>query len=120
MNARMLFNASAMIEFLTGIGLLVAPATAVGLLPCDCLNEAGFAATRILCIALISLGISTWELAGAPVRITSRMGLCTYNLAAAAFLAVIGLSAAVVGASLWPAFGLHALIGTAMLIILLR
>ncbi len=120
MNARMLFNAAAMIEFLTGIGLLVAPAAAVGLLPGDGLNEAGFAATRILGIGLISLGISTWELAGASVRITTRIGLCTYNLGAAAFLSIIGLSGAVVGAFLWPAFGLHALIGTAMLVILLR
>ena len=120
MNARMLFNTSAAIEFLTGIGLFVAPAAAAGLLPGDGLNESGLAVTRILGIGLVSLGIATWELAGAPARNSTRIGLCTYNLGAAAFLTVIGLSGAAVGAFLWPAFGLHALIGAAMLFILFR
>ena len=120
MNARALFNTSAAIEILAGIGMLVAPAAAAGILPGDGLNEAGLAATRVLGIALFSLGVSTWELSGAPARNTTRIGLCTYNLGAAAFLAVIGLSAAAVGATLWPAFGLHALIGAAMLIVLFR
>jgi hypothetical protein len=120
MNARMLFNTSAAIEFLAGIGLLVMPAAAAGLLPGDGLNESGFALARILGIGLLSLGISTWEAADVPVRITTRMGLTTYNLGAAAFLAVVGLSGATIGALVWPAFGLHALLGAAMLIILLK
>ena len=120
MNARMLFNASAAIEFITGIGLLVMPAAAVALLPGDGLNEAGLAATRILGIGLISLGISTWESAGVSERNTTRIGLCTYNVGAAALLSVIGLSGVAVGPSLWPAMALHAIIGAAMLFILLR
>ena len=120
MNARMLFNTSAAIEFLTGIGIFIAPAFAAGLLPGDGLNESGLAVTRILGIGLLSLGVSTWELADLPVRNTTRIGLTTYTLGAAAFLAVIGLSGATIGTMLWPAFGLHALIGAAMLFILFK
>lgn len=120
MNARMLFNVSAGIEVLAGVGMLVAPAIAAGLLPGEGLNESGLAVTRLLGIGLISLGISTWELAGAPARNTTRIGLCTYNLGAAAFLSVIGLSGVAVGALLWPVVVLHAVIGAAMLFILLR
>ena len=120
MNARMLFNTSAAIELLTGVGLLVAPALAAGLLPGDGLNEAGLAVTRILGIGLISLGVATWELPDVKERKSTRIGLCTYNVGVAALLTIIGLSGVAVGALLWPAMGLHALIGAAMLFILLR
>ena len=120
MNTRLLFNASAMLEVLAGLGLLFAPAFAIALLLGDGLGQTGVAATRVLSIGLFALGISTWEPAQRPVYNGTRIGLCTYNIGAAASLAVLSISGAAGGILLWPTVGLHALLGAAMLSALFR
>lgn len=113
MSTRLLFNASAIVEVLTGLALLFAPEFVIALLLGDGLGQTGVAATRVLSVGLFSLGISTWESAPLPAR--TRIGLCTYNIGVAALLAMLGLSGAADGLLLWPTVGLHALIGATML-----
>ena len=90
MNTRLLFNVSAAIELLTGLAMLVTPAFLIGLLLGDGLGPTGVAVTRVLGIALLSVG------------------------AAIVFL-VLGMSGEMQGILLWPAALLHAVVGAAML-----
>jgi len=119
MSARFLFNVSAAIEVLLGIALLIVPAYVVGLLLGDGLNQAGTSVARVLGIGLLSLGISAWETAHQETHQAPRAGICTYNLGVAALLSVLGTLGESDGILLWPAVGLHGVIGATMLSVML-
>ena len=120
MNTRLLFNFSATIEALTGLALLAAPLFVIGLLLGDGLGSTGVAVARVLGIALLSVGIATWELPGQDSRFAPRAGLCVYNVGAASCIAMIGTYSGMAGVLLWPTVGLHAVLGAAMLFALFR
>jgi len=63
--------------------MLVAPAFLIGLLLGDGLGPTGVAVTRVLSIALLSVGIAGWESQGQDMRLAPRAGLCMYNVGAA-------------------------------------
>ncbi len=116
MKSASLFKVTAAFEILTGLALLVLPATGVALLLGDGLGPTGIAVTRVLGIALCSLGLSAWESA----RLASRAALCAYNLGVAILLTAIGMESGNTGTLLWPAAILHIVIGAIMLYFIAR
>ncbi len=114
MNTRLLFNASAIIEILTGVALLVVPFLVIGLLLGDGLSSTGVAVTRMLGVGLLSVGVAGWESPGQDARTAPRAGLCIYNLGATMVLVTLGATGGMNGILLWPAAVLHAVIGAMM------
>jgi hypothetical protein len=119
MNTRLLFNASAIVEVLTGLALLVAPLFVIGLLLGDELSPTGAAVSRVLGIGLFSLGISAWETARPKTSLAPRAGICIYNVSVALLLSILGVPGGMNGPLLWPAAVVHALMGAAMLRVIL-
>jgi len=119
MNARLLFNAAAITEVAVGIPLLAEPDFVVELLFGDGLSPTGAAASRLLGIGLISLGIAAWETVEQIGRGAPRIGICTYNLGAAVLLPLLGILGGMNGLLLWPAAVMHASFGAAMLWVIL-
>ncbi len=119
MNTKFLFNASAIIEVLTGFALLVAPLFVIGLLLGDGLGPIGVAVARVLGIGLISVGVAGWESQGQDSRLAPRAGLCTYNIGAALAFVILGTYGGMNGVLLWPAAILHTLIGAMILWVIL-
>ena len=119
MTARRLFNLSAVAEVLVGIAFLVAPATVIDLLLGGGIDGSGETVSRVLGVALISLGIAVFEAAGPRASRVARIGICTYNVGVSVLLALVGSLGRMNGVLLWPAVGLHAVIGAMMLGVLL-
>lgn len=120
MNARLLFKASAIVEVLTGLALLVAPVFVIGLLLGDGLGPTGFAVARMLGIGLLSVGIAAWESKGQDTRLAQRVGLGIYNIGAAMALVVFAIYGGFTGVLLWPAAILHALLGAMMVWVIMN
>lgn len=114
-NTRLLFRISAVVEILTGFGFLVAPTLIVGLLLGEGVGPIGVAVARVLGIGLLSVGVAAWESRGQNIRLAPRAGLCIYNVGVAALLAIVGATGGMHAPLLWPAAGLHGLIGALML-----
>ncbi len=119
MKTRLLFKASAIVEVVTGLALLVAPTLVVGLLVGDGVNPIGVAVARVLGIGLLSLGVAAWESPGQDTRLAPRAGLCLYNVGAAIMFVILGTYGGMNGMLLWPAAVLHAVIGALMLWVIL-
>jgi len=115
MNSRFLVNFAAAIEALTGLAMLVVPALVIGMLLGDGLGQTGVVVTRVLGIALLSVGVAGWESHGQCMRLAPRAGLCVYNVGVAIVFLTIGIADEMHGMLLWPAALLHAAIGAAML-----
>lgn len=92
---------SALLEIITGLGLLLDPGLVLMLL----LGEPGAGLALVLArlagIALLSLGLACWP--GAP----SLRGILVYNVLATLFLAYLGFGLHLGGKFLWPAVALH-------------
>jgi len=114
MNTRLLFNASAIVEVLTGLALLSAPLFVIGLLLGDGLGPTGVAVARVLGIGLLSVGVAGWESPGQDIRLAPRTGLLSYNVGAAIVFVILGTYGGMNGILLWPVAVLHALIGVMM------
>ncbi len=119
MKTRLLFKASAIVEVVTGLALLVAPTSVVGLLVGDGVSPIGVAVARVLGIGLLSLGVAGWESPGQDTRLAPRAGLCLYNVGAAIMFVILGTYGGMNGMLLWPAAVLHAVIGASMLWVIL-
>jgi hypothetical protein len=91
-------------EGLTGLIALVYPPIVVRLLFDAEIDDAGVSMSRIAGISLIALGTACW-----PDHHTFRafVGMLTYSLLAALYLASVGVSGEV-GILLWPAVAGHA------------
>lgn len=119
MHVGWLFNASSIVEALVGVGLVLAPALVIGLLLGVGVGAIGVVVARVLGIALLSIGVAAWEAPQREVRLAPRAGICLYNVGAAALLATAGALGGMNGLLLWPAVGLHGLVGAAMLWVIL-
>ena len=119
MNSRLLFNASAIIEVIIGLALLVAPLLVVGLLLGEGLGPIGVAVSRVLGVGLLSVGVAGWESPEQVVCLAPRAGLCTYNIGATLVFVMLGASGGMSGILLWPTAALHGLIGATMLWLIL-
>jgi hypothetical protein len=90
-----------------GVILLAYPPIVVRVLFDAEIVGAGVIMSRLAGIALIGLGVACWP--GPP-----RAGMLIYSVAAALYLACVGLAGGFTGILLWPAVILH-LIVTALL-----
>ncbi len=115
-----LFRAGAALEVLTGVALLAVPELVVDLLLGEGMGPIGIRVTRVLGIALLSLGLAAWEPAHSEAQHAPRVGLCTYNLGIAIFLVLIALSADNFGVLLWPVAVVHLATGIAMSFLILK
>jgi hypothetical protein len=98
---------AAVIEAVTGLALIVAPAFVVGLLLSGGAAGQTLLVARCFGIALLALAIAC--LPGAIGRSTQQ-GMLTYNVLIALFLAYVGATQHVGGVLLWPAVALHAVV----------
>jgi hypothetical protein len=106
-----LLSLSTAVEGVTGLGLVLVPGFVVWLLIAAPLDAAGAFVARVAGIALIALSIACWIGArGLGVR-GAVIGMLSYNLLCAAYLAVFALSRMQVGLLLWPAVAFHAGVG---------
>ena len=115
MTIRQLFNLFALLEIVTGIALLAAPALALVLLFGDGATELALPVVRVLAIALVALGVAAFQPATAEASKTARTGLFIYNAGIMIFLPLYGTTSESFGVLLWPTAVLHMLIGLIML-----
>lgn len=99
-----LLTLAAAAEAATGLALLVLPSLVGRFLLGAELPGVAIPVARVLGIALIALGVACW-----PGR-TALCGMLTYSVLATGYLAWLGLRAEWVGAFLWPAVALHAIL----------
>ena len=101
-----LLTLTAIVEAVTGIGLLAAPAVIAQLLLGATLDApAPVTVARIAGAALLALGVACW-LARDDGRVLA-VAMLFYNVAAVAILAYAALGLALSGSGLWPAIALH-------------
>jgi hypothetical protein len=93
----------AVAEIAMGLALLIVPSLVGQLLLGEDLTGAAIPMARVAGIALIALGIACWP---GP----ALLGMLTYSVGVALFLAYIGLAGTSAGAFLWPAVVLHAVL----------
>jgi hypothetical protein len=106
-----LLKLTALIEAVTGLGLVAAPAVVVRLLLGGELLGAGIPLGRVAGVALLALAIACWFASSdtqscAARGIVSAMAL--YNLGVVLILSAAGIQSHPVGVALWPAVILHA------------
>ena len=97
----------AIIEALTGAGLLVVPSLVGQLLFGAELTGVGIPTARVTGIALIALAVACWR--GSPL-----LGMLTYSAAVTLLLAYAGFAGGFAGPLLWPAVVAHVIM-TALL-----
>jgi hypothetical protein len=111
MKTRGLLTAIAVVELMTGVGLLLAPSTVVELLLGQPLSSgAPLAVGRVAGLALIAIGLICWlenvgDRVGSPTGLLT--GLLAYNGAVPVLLVYSDVANRVGGIALWPAVVLH-------------
>ena len=108
---------AAVVEFGTGLALLIDPQLVVALLLGVDLSDDMVPLGRVTGVALLALALACW-----PGRYSARgdlpalRGMLTYNALLALYLCYLGAVSHQGGLLLWPAVGLHAVV--ALLLIL--
>jgi hypothetical protein len=93
----------ALAEAATGLAFLTVPSLVVSLLFGQEPTGVAAALARLAGIILIALGVACWP--GPPL-----VGLLTYYVVAAVYLAYLGLAGVFTGLLLWPAVVLHVIL----------
>jgi hypothetical protein len=106
-----LLKVTAIIEAVTGLGLIALPAKVVRLLLGSELIGAGIPLGRVAGVALLALGVACWlarcdEQSPAAKGLVSAMML--YNMGVMVILGAVGICSQPAGIALWPAVVLHA------------
>ena len=91
---------AAVAEAVTGLALLIFPSLVGQLLLGAELAGVAIPVGRVTGIALLALGIACWP--GPPI-----VGMLTYSVVVALYLAYIGLTGGFAGIFSWPAVALH-------------
>ena len=104
----MLSKLCAILEAVTGVALLVAPAIVVWLLFNAEISGAPVVMARVTGISLFSLGLAFWPCKGTTP--TAACAILSYNLLVALYLSYIGIRGEWVGFLLWPAVVVHAVL----------
>src|SRR4029079_2905243 len=107
----LLLACEAAIEGITGIALIFASGTVVWLLFDAIVSGVGIVVTRIFGIALFALASACWVGRRGSGVASALAAMLTYNVLAAAYLALLGLQGEFVGLLLWPVVLLHAAMG---------
>jgi hypothetical protein len=105
-----LLKITAIIEGLTGLGLMAVPGFIVHLLLNADIAGAAIPLGRVAGVALFALSVACW-LASHDVQTRSARGVVSamtiYNVGTVFVLATAGLRLQPTGVALWPAVGLH-------------
>lgn len=108
MKTTLLLTAVAVVEFLTGMGLLFVPATVSQLLlgqPLD--TDVAVVVGRVAGMALIALAMVCWLHRASVSPVGLLVGLLAYNLGVPVILIYSRVVVEVRGIGLWPAVILH-------------
>jgi hypothetical protein len=113
-DGKLFLSATAVVEAVTGLCLLILPAVLFAiLLGLDNAAAAAIFVGRLAGAALLAIGVASW-MARVDERTSAQLGLLTgilvYNAAAALLLAYAGAVLKMVGVLLWPAIILHAIL----------
>jgi hypothetical protein len=113
--AAQVFAFASIVEFGTGIAVIIGPVLIVRLLLGEEVAGVGVAVARCFGVALFSLGLACWP-TGTPVRSDSAAfrAMLVYNALIAVFLVYLAATGAS-GTLLWPAIALHTAIGLSLL-----
>lgn len=99
---------AAIAEAVTGVGLIIAPSLVARLLFGEEISGVSIALGRLTGMALLSLGLACWP-ESESLRAALR-AMAAYNLLVTVFLTYLGIIGDFVGALLWPAVVLHAVL----------
>ncbi len=103
---------AAAVEVATGAALLVIPSLVGQLLLGHELSGVAIPVARVAGIALIALGLACWAGRDGGSNLSPALrAMLFYNLLVAVYLAYLGIGRQWAGPLLWPAVGLHAVIG---------
>ncbi len=106
-----LLKLTAIIEALTGLGLIAVPGLVVQLLLNADISGAAIPLGRVAGVALLALGVACW-LASHDAQSRAARGVVSamiiYNVGAVFVLGAAGLQLQPTGIALWPAVILHA------------
>ena len=108
MTNRSLLAVSAILEAVTGLALVIAPAVVIQLLFGQEFSGAGLALGRFAGLGLFSFGVACWPAPASAVPALRAMLI--YNSLAAVYLAYLRFAGDVGGALLIPASVIHALL----------
>jgi hypothetical protein len=111
MPVALLLAVAAFIEAAMGAALIVVPSTVAVLLLGDGLSGTGLTVGRVTGVALFALAVGSWIGRQDEGRSSALVGMLTYNILAAIYLAYLGMEGAQVGKLLWPTVVLHAALG---------
>jgi hypothetical protein len=106
-----LLQLACVLEILTAMALIIAPAAVAWLVLGDRASGTGVALGRIAGVALLSLGVACY-----PRSLTignldqAVLGMLTYNTLIATYLSYLGLSGGASGLALWPVAATHAVL----------
>jgi hypothetical protein len=106
-----LLQITAIIEGLTGLGLIAVPSLIVHLLLNTHISGAAVPLGRVAGVALLSLGVACWYASqDVPSRAARGVvsAMTVYNVGAVLVLGAAGLQMQSVGNALWPAVIVHA------------
>jgi hypothetical protein len=108
---RTLLIVTAGLEGVTGLGLLIVPATiAFVLLGGTLETPVSLVVARVAGAALVALGMACWQARLGPDSSAAAGivgGMLVYNAAVASLLAYAGIALGLFGAGLWPGVGMH-------------
>jgi hypothetical protein len=110
---RQLLTVAAVIEWLAGLALILAPGATVALLLGADAESVGLMIGRVAGVALLALGIACWGArsdAGGPARSGTLWAIAVYNGAAGALLVWFAASGQARGIVVWSTGGLHLLL----------
>jgi len=110
---KFLLTLTALIEALTGLGLLIVPAIVVKLLLGAEISGAAIPLGRMAGVALLALGVACWRARGDTQSRAARgliAAILLYNLGAVGILGDAGIQSPTVGIALWPAVVLDAVL----------
>ena len=114
MTNKSLLALAAIVEAVTGLVLIAAPALVVHLLLGGDIARAGVGLGRVAGFGLLSLGVACWP--RTKVTLSALRGMLIYNLLTTLYLAYLLITHELIGKLLLPAVALHAL----MTVLLIR
>jgi hypothetical protein len=112
---RKILSFSSVVEFVTGLALIAAPALVARLLLGADIAGIAIALARFLGVGLLGLGLACWRRKASTASDASAFrGMLVYNSLVALYLGYLGFVGHAGGALLWPAVALHAAVAVAL------
>ena len=106
-----LYSIAAIIELVSGAGLVVAPVLVIQLLFGSSVGATAHYISQLYGMALIGLGVTCW---GKNCNNQTKIGLMLYNCLAALLLLSFAIRGIAMGIMVWPAALLHLGLGALM------